>query len=148
MLEKAVKKASDKTAKKGKSLTEGDVIANLSFGFWGELLAKRDESSIWNKRLSVAFPNLKSTQIQDVYQPVHEIIKLRNRISHHEPIINQKLPSLYNSTREIIGWICLDTKDWVEYHCDFDEVYNKGKHLRSSHKIKLKPKLKSARKKN
>lgn len=139
LLEKAVDKATTSTSKKGKSLTEGDVIANLSFGFWGELLAKRYESSIWKKRLSVAFPNLKSRQIQDVYQSVHKIIRLRNRISHHEPIISHKLPSLYNLMREIIGWICLDTKDWVECHCDFSEVYNEGRHLRSSHKIKLKP---------
>lgn len=140
LLEKAVEKARKSTSRKGKLLTEGDVIANLSFGFWGELLTKRYKLPIWNKRLSVAFPNLESTKIQqDVYNSVHKIIRLRNRISHHEPIISRKLPSLYNLTIEIIGWICLSTKDWVEYHCDFDQVYSNGKHLFSSHKIKLKP---------
>lgn len=147
LLEKAIKKATESTSKKGKLLTEGDVIANLSFGFWGELLAQRYKLSIWNKKFPVAFPNLESTKIQqDVYESVHKIIRLRNRIFHHEPIISQNLPSLYKLTIEIIGWICLDTKDWVECHCDFDEVYSNGRRLCSSHKIK--PKLKPAKKKN
>ncbi|NJK58560.1 MAG: Abi family protein [Pleurocapsa sp. SU_5_0] len=54
-LEKAIEKATESTSKKGKLLTEGDVIANLSFGFWGALLAQRYKLSIWNKRFPRVF---------------------------------------------------------------------------------------------
>jgi Abi-like protein len=124
-LNAAVAQANKESRRKRKPVAEGDVIANLSFGFWGELLAPRYNKHIWNKKLNIAFPDLPATKnSQNIYNLVHKIIKLRNRISHHEPIISGQLNSLYNSMLEVTGWICLDTRDWVEHHCDFDTVYN------------------------
>lgn len=124
-LNTAVAQANKESRRKRKPLVEGDVIANLSFGFWGELLAPRYNKHIWKKRLNTAFPCLPATKnSQDIYNSVHKIIKLRNRISHHEPIIGGRLNSLYDSMLEITGWICADTRDWVEHHCDFGTVYS------------------------
>ena len=124
-LKEAVKKTVTNSRRNNKPVTAGDVIANLTFGFWRELLKSHYDPHIWNKKLSVAFPNLPPTKNnQDVYKSVDKIIKLRNRISHHEPIIKGGLIPLYNAMLNTIGWICLDTRDWVEYHCDFDAVYN------------------------
>ena len=124
-LNDAVNKANKESRRKRKPITEGDVIANLSFGFWGELLASRYDKHLWNKKLNIAFPHLPATKnSQDIYNPVHKIIKLRNRISHHEPIIKRGLLPIYNSMLDVIGWICLDTRDWVEHHCDFDAVHS------------------------
>lgn len=124
-LNEAVGKAKKESRKKRKPMTEGNVIANLSFGFWGELLAPRYNKHLWNKKLNTAFPHLPATKnSQDIYNLVNKIIKLRNRISHHEPIIKGGLIALYNSMLEVIGWICLDTRDWVEHHCDFNTVHN------------------------
>ena len=111
-LKETVKKTQQK---KRNRLTPGDVVANLTFGFWREMLKRHYDRHIWNKKLSVAFPYLPDTKNnQDVYNSVDQIIKLRNRISHHEPIIKKgKLRFLYVSMLEIIGWICLDTKDWA-----------------------------------
>jgi hypothetical protein len=109
---------------KKKPVTEGDVVANLVFGFWGELLTSRYDKHIWKKSRSTAFPHLPTTKdSQDIYNRVHEIIKLRNRISHHEPIVRKKLEFLYASMLEVTGWICADTRNWVEHHCDFDAVH-------------------------
>lgn len=127
---KTLKEAVQKTQKNGRTknrlITPGDVVSNLSFGFWRELLKTHYDKHIWNKKLSVTFPYLPiKKNNQDVYNLIDKIIKLRNRISHHEPIIKQnKLCSLYSSMLVIIGWICLDTKDWVEHHCDFNTVYH------------------------
>jgi len=123
-LREAVQKTTKNNKRKNKPVTAGDVIANLSFGFWRELLKTHYDPHIWKKKLSVAFPNLPPTKNnQDVYKSVDKIIKLRNRISHHEPIIRGGLVPLYNSMLDTIGWICRDTRGWVEYHCDFEESY-------------------------
>jgi hypothetical protein len=124
-LQATVSSVTDNNSRRGKPVTVGDVIANLSFGFWRELLKSRYDRHIWNKQLAIAFPHLSTNKSnQDVYDRVNKIIKLRNRISHHEPIIKGRLHSIYNSMLEVTGWICLDTRDWVEHHCDFDTVYN------------------------
>lgn len=123
-LKEAVQKTTKNNRRKNKPATAGDVIANLSFGFWRELLKTHYDPHIWKKKLAVAFPNLPSTKSnQDVYNSVDKIIKLRNRISHHEPIIKGGLVPLYNLMLDTIGWICLDTKGWVEHHCDFMAIH-------------------------
>ena len=123
-LREAVKKTIRNNRRKNKPVTAGDVIANLSFGFWRELLKTHYDPHIWKKKLSVAFPNLPANKSnQDVYNLVDKIIKLRNRISHHEPIIRGGLVPLYNSMLDTIGWICLDTRGWVEHHCDFKAIH-------------------------
>jgi len=107
---KTLKEAVKKTARNrrnNKPVTAGDVIANLTFGFWRELLKTHYDPHIWRKKLSVAFPNLPPTKNnQDVYNSVDKIIKLRNRISHHEPIIKGGLMPLYNSMLDTIPVYC------------------------------------------
>ncbi len=123
-LRETVQKKVKNNRRNNKPVTAGDVIANLTFGFWRELLKSHYDPHIWNKKLSVAFPHLPLRKSnQDVYKSVDKIIKLRNRISHHEPIIKGRLIPLYNSMLDTIGWICPDTRDWVEHHCDFDVVH-------------------------
>lgn len=124
-LQDTVSTVTDNNSRRGKPVTAGDVIANLSFGFWRELLKSRYDRHIWNKQLVTAFPHLPANKNnQDIYDRINKIIKLRNRISHHEPIIRGKLNSVYNSMLEVTGWICLDTRDWVKHHCNFNVVHS------------------------
>ncbi|MEM8723811.1 MAG: Abi family protein [Cyanobacteria bacterium P01_G01_bin.39] len=123
-LESTVRKVTANNKRRGKPVSAGDIVANLTFSFWRELLKQRYDVHLWNSQLKIAFPNLPVRRDnQDIYNRVNKIISLRNRIAHHEPIIASKLTSLYNSMLEIIGWICLDTRDWVDHHCDFMTVH-------------------------
>jgi hypothetical protein len=88
-------------------LSGGDAVNALRFYYWNMALG------------------------QSLHIPIQSLeVSLRNTISN---AINslfgqdwylQALNSLYNSMLEVTGWICLDTRDWVEHYCDFDTVYN------------------------
>ncbi len=39
---------------------------------------------------------------------------LRNRIAHHEPIHERDLASDHRELLEVVGWICADSRAWVE----------------------------------
>ena len=102
----------------------GDIISELNFGFWREMLKGRYESHIWRREQLISsfryIPNDKNRQ--NIYNSIDTIVKLRNRISHHEPILCNKPRFIYEDALKVIGWICPDTKAWVKHHCEFDAI--------------------------
>jgi hypothetical protein len=66
--------------------TSGQVIAELSLGFW-RFTARGYWTTIWRTHLSHAFPHAPGVpQAAQMDRQLDRIIKLRNRIAHHEPI--------------------------------------------------------------
>ena len=59
----------------------------------------------------------------DFSGPLAPIRALRNRIAHHEPIIEWDLPKHYAKMIEISGWLCPTAADWCEVHSRFLEAY-------------------------
>jgi len=64
----------------------GKVVAELSFGFWRFLLARRYTASLW-PALRPGFPYLPSADRRELEAPVTRLHQLRNRVAHHEPLI-------------------------------------------------------------
>jgi len=63
--------------------TEGQIIADLTFGVWPEMLHSRFEESLWTQALHKAFsPGIAR---RDVYSCLSTLRKVRNRMAHHEP---------------------------------------------------------------
>ena len=99
----------------------GKVLAELSFGFWIDLLSRPHHNTLWvGKRMRTAFPNA-TLQRKDVHRRFKSIQRLRNRISHHERILTSRhkfhlgggfltLPEMI----EPVEWICADTADWLK----------------------------------
>jgi hypothetical protein len=70
----------------GSSYSHDKLIAELSFGFWRHLFAGRQFKAGGGTLLAI-FPNLPPRRNQTfVYQKLHRINSVRNRIAHHEPI--------------------------------------------------------------
>lgn len=68
--------------------TPDQVIAELSLGFW-RFTTKGYQNTIWAPYLSSAFPFAPTRPGREVIdQKFLAIIRLRNRIAHHEPIFN------------------------------------------------------------
>jgi hypothetical protein len=66
--------------------TSGQVIAELSLGFW-RFTARGYWTTIWRSHLSHAFPHAPGPpHAATMDRQLDAIIKLRNRIAHHEPI--------------------------------------------------------------
>ena len=82
----------------------GDVIGAISLGFWTELLSSQYHQRLWEKGLNKAFPLFEGKR-RDLHTAVERLRKLRNRIAHHEPILNRDLSYDFNLLISLIGYI-------------------------------------------
>lgn len=86
----------------------GRVVAELTFGFWTSLLDRRYDRKIAVPCMAKAFPNLESRNRTRKYlsKRFASIRRLRNRISHHEPIWHwSDLSDQHDRIYETISWI-------------------------------------------
>jgi hypothetical protein len=122
-----VSEALAKLAKRGKPSTPGRVVAELPFGFWTSLIGHKYEKSMWVRYLHGIFAHawqeqsdsngvIKVTKIdrQPIFQRLDDIRTLRNRIAHHEPILDYPLKERYRQILEAIAWLCPTTSAWVD----------------------------------
>ncbi|MCK2245446.1 MULTISPECIES: Abi family protein [unclassified Crossiella] len=82
-------KARKRVRQKKKAPSDGQTIAELTFGFWRFLLAKQYATNLWPD-LAAAFPGAQRNRAR-VEQPVSELHEFRNRLAHHEPTWNKDL---------------------------------------------------------
>lgn len=99
--------------KRGIVPDHGRIIAELNWGFWTGILAKRYEP-LWRSNLRGVFhapgPLTRST----IFVPLDDLRRLRNRIAHHEPILNRNIAADYTSILNLIGYISPVTAQWID----------------------------------
>jgi hypothetical protein len=101
---------------KNKKITQGAIISELSFGFWVNLCKKSYKTIIWDKRdiFEYVFPyfSIKGelNRIKFISSDLKNILQLRNRIFHHEIIINHKfgIQNCYNIIIKTLSYISKD----------------------------------------
>ena len=71
-------------------ITSGDLIAQLTIFFWKRLFSMEYETALWKPSLRKLFPN-KGLDRARIAAPLEVIYVARNRLAHHEPIINGRL---------------------------------------------------------
>ena len=95
---------------RNQKLENGQIVAGLSFGFWVQMLHKRHYPTIWSQHLSLGFPHLPShVDLKALHGRAGSVNKLRNRISHHEPLIRSNVSQQHAELLELLGWICPET---------------------------------------
>ena len=86
----------NKIKKANKKVTNDRLISELTLGFWVHLFTKHYKTKLWDKRdfFEKVFPNYSCNRVLRNISPIQNdllaILKLRNRIFHHEIIINGK----------------------------------------------------------
>lgn len=86
--------AENKIKKSGKKVTNDRLISEMTLGFWVHLCTKSYKPKFWDKKgfFESVFPNYIQEQglrkIAPIQNDLLAILRLRNRISHHEIIIN------------------------------------------------------------
>lgn len=119
---------------KGQHPTSGQVVAQLTFGFWTTLLSQPYNQSLWAPHkialLKAVFPNLPPVPNNRhfIHQRYNNLRLLRNRVMHHEPILFR--PDLYQEWEgmiDAIGWISPTTRDSVLAIDHFDDTFHSGK---------------------
>ena len=113
----------NRIARMGKKLENGQVVASLSFGFWVGLLHRRYFPPIWSSDLATAFPQLPNgIDHRSVYTRFSHIAILRNRISHHEPLIKLNISDEYSKIMVALGWMCPHTRGLIKAHSRVPQV--------------------------
>jgi len=107
-----VAKAVRRLRRAGAPVLPGKVIAELSFGFWRFLLARRYTASLW-PALRPAFAYLPSADRRGLEEPVARLHLLRNRVAHHEPLIAEPLPARYADALLVAGAVDPGLQAWV-----------------------------------
>ncbi len=106
-----------------KPLDHSRMIAELNFGFWVGLLGRQYEN-LWRSQLRQIFINTSAPLLRkEAHKALNEIRFLRNRIAHHEAILQRRLPEEHALILTVIRWLCAVTADWIAHHSRFDEVY-------------------------
>jgi hypothetical protein len=114
--------AKDSLQKKGKSVTPGRMVAELTFGFWVGLTGPKYSMNLWERHLYKALPNAKLGRKQ-LNKRLESIRLLRNRVAHHEPILSRDLERDVQRILETIGWMNRDTARWIQNTSCFQERF-------------------------
>lgn len=123
--------AKQKLLKKGHyNFTKDDLIAELSLGFWVYLCGRKYKNSLWHKTgffktVFVDYPNFSEfDKLGKITPTLQLMLKLRNRIFHHEIIINYPygINNCYNDLRKVLGYISKDSLLYLDKICDFNKV--------------------------
>lgn len=96
-----------------KTETPGRVIAELTFGFWLQLMTARYEKTLWVPHIHKCFPKVARPDRNLIYTRFNKIRILRNRVAHHERIIHRNLGIDYQRILEALQWMCPVTAAWV-----------------------------------
>lgn len=100
------------------------IVADLSAGFWVSQLSKPYNAHYaWKYNLARIFPHNQTLDIHDAWERSDGILKLRNRVAHHEPIHNLPLLELHRDLQLLVGAMCLATKQFADASCNFREVW-------------------------
>jgi hypothetical protein len=97
---------------KGGVVTRGGIVASLSFSFWADLFGRHYED-LWRQRLFLAFPHGRSSR-KALGNRMRRIQRFRNRIAHHDSLLDQDVPALLSDMLEIAGWIDPCARAWIE----------------------------------
>lgn len=122
---KDIKKARVRNAK---NPSHGKVVAELNFGFWRFLAAKRYLHTIWIPMMNNSFPNLAGSpgfKRQQIEFAMDRLWFLRNRIGHHEPIFSRDINKDLQAMNQLLDWICVDTSQWATQLRRVDIVLNR-----------------------
>lgn len=105
---------------KGKLVNSCNITANLTLGFWVNLFNPAYDRTLWRSTLAQIFSaNNKIPARSLVREHLKNFNRLRNRISHCEPIISHKLEDYYLQLIETISWINREIAKWLNNECAF-----------------------------
>lgn len=95
-----------------KKLTPGQVISEVSFGFWHQMVSKR-QVKFWPD-LVAAFPHTPNRSQATVHDPVSRLRDIRNRIGHHHRIWAMNVSDRYTDMLTVAGYIDPDLRAWID----------------------------------
>lgn len=94
----------------------GKVVAELTLGFWRYLAASRYLTALWTPTLFGAFGSGPADKLQrqrQVDRHLKNLLLVRNRAAHHEPIHRRDLVRDLGAAVEVTSWVDPSAGAWV-----------------------------------
>jgi hypothetical protein len=117
-----------------RTIQAGDIIAELSFGFWTSLFNESYKATLWRNHLNVhkVFPYTPAIYRgrSAIGKRLNKIrVHLRNRVFHHEPIWNNpSLSQIHQELLDVIGWINPASYQITMLIDNFSQIYSFGEY--------------------
>lgn len=97
-----------------------EVVANLPMVFWQQLFTCRFDATLWIPALGGVLRHAPSAHPSVIRKAIHadigRIRHLRNRIAHHEPILERDLGADLAAIGRLIHARCPHTLGWLQRH--------------------------------
>jgi hypothetical protein len=107
-----VQEAVERLIREGKAPTRGRVVAGLSFGFWRALFDRR-YAGLWTTYLHRAFPAGTGDR-GEIAALMSTLLPFRNRIAHHETILQLPIADRYNDMIALAARIDPHAAAWID----------------------------------
>lgn len=122
-----VEKALFELARENKELLPGRVVAALTFSFWTAMLGPAYEN-LWQRELKeiARAEDGRTLRRKDFSGPLTPIRILRNRIAHHEPILEWNLPKHHDAMNRLTCWLSPAAAAWSETFDRFNDIHPAG----------------------
>lgn len=104
--------AIQRVRKNGMPTDPGQIISEVSFGFWHQMVSK-GQMVLWPD-LAGAFPHMPGRNQRVVADKVESLRGLRNRIGHHHRIWSLDVASKYNQLVALAGYISPELASWID----------------------------------
>lgn len=98
----------------GKAIAPPDIVAEIGFSFWVGLLGPRYDATLWRSTLHKTFRGKpKGFSRKVCHGRFNAIRRFRNRVAHHEPILDRDPMKMHTELIEAIGWLSPDKAQWT-----------------------------------
>lgn len=101
--------------------TRHQIVAGLSFGFWSGMLGPKYED-LWRTALRLAFPGSSGARKQ-VAAEVEAVRKFRNRLAHHDSMLNVDIPFEMRRVTRVADFLGPDPGAWLRQTDRTADVY-------------------------
>lgn len=103
-----------------KPLSAGQIISEVSFGFWHQLVSKR-QMFLWPD-LASAFPHSPNRDQSTIQQPVAQLREFRNRLGHHHRVWSEDVQARYNDLLAVASYIDPDLRTFINERSTVPEL--------------------------
>lgn len=110
-----------------------DMLVQLTLGSWNNLLPIRNRNAntfskrryLWHHAIKNAFPHLQNdSNGYGTAARVGNLLTLRNRVSHMEPLLDIDMVQRYNDVLTLLASINPDLKPWMANYSQLLTIYN------------------------
>ena len=111
--------------RKGTQPSTNQVVADLSAGFWVSQLGSGYSVPYgWHHNLKFRiFTNDQTLTREDAADMCDDLLDLRNRVAHHEPIFHLALDELREDLDDVLNALCASTSAYMKSACSFSQVW-------------------------